>query len=160
MNSSLSKQKASRYLRVSTVFTGAAAAVMGFTPAAHAQPAHAQPTVHHRAGTRVRPYGEVTACDGHSTWFHAYSTYTIFGITQHEAICVGFSSPTPVGNFNASGFCGGNNSGSFLGENNVWHPFHHGTTVYWFKPPKFPGSRYPIKSVEIVGWSGGDKCPS
>jgi hypothetical protein len=171
MVSSQGKPKSASYLRVATVFTGAAACAVGFGTAANAQPLHAQP-LHTRAGGtpaqyrtrgRIRPDGEATGCDaGKSTWWHGYSTYEVMGIfTQHVEVCVGYTSPTPTPGLNASGFCGGNNYGSFLGTNGVWHHFSEGKTIYYFKAKNgFPGSRYSIKSVSIFGWSQGDTCPA
>lgn len=165
--SSQSKQKSARCLRVATVFTGAAACAVGFGPAANAQPVHAQAGValapgaaHHRTRFQVRPDGEETNCSaGKSTWFHLYSKS---GLGSHIEWCVGFSGYTPLnGIVTAQGFCGGNNSGSFLGSNGVWHHFGHGTTIYLFKAKNgFPGSVYEVQGVSIFSWKGADKCPA
>jgi hypothetical protein len=174
--SSQSKPKSARCLRVATVFTGAAACAVGFGPAANAQPVPAQAgatpvpaqagvtpapgAAHHRTRFQVRPDGEERNCSaGKSTWFHLY---TKSELGSHIEWCVGFSGFTPLsGIVTAQGFCGGNNSGSFLGSNGVWHHFGHGTTIYLFKAKNgFPGSVYEVEGVDIFSWKGPDKCPA
>lgn len=158
------KPKSARRLRVATVFTGAAACAVGFGPAANAQPvqaggAPAPGAAHHRAGLQVRPREETNCSAGKSTWFHLYNKS---GLGAHYEWCVGFSGYTPLnGIVTAQGFCGGNNSGRFLGSNGVWHGFGHGTSIYFFKAKNgFPGSHYEVQAVSIYSWSGPDKCPA
>jgi hypothetical protein len=104
----------------------------------------------------------VQDCNGstNNTWFHAY----VLNSTASQ--CYGFMGTTPVpGGGWFSGFCGGNNIGSFYGhdENNRYstHPFAQGTSIYEFSgnQTQFPGGKFWIVSVTISKWSGGDTCP-
>jgi hypothetical protein len=142
-------------MRVATVFTGAAAAAVGFAPAALAAPGHAAAQGHPaRANARaqaMRPdTGSIrsTGCTT-NTWVHIeYSTLFITDYCR----AIGFegrmklkSAPLAM---NAQ--CGGNNVGTIYYDGGGSLSYGQGTT---YRPVY-----HSVSSVSILYWKGTEQC--
>jgi hypothetical protein len=165
MNAASGKPKRKTSMRVATVFTGVAAAMVGVTQAANAQDAGhamAKPTARQavrpagRLNGSIRESGNCTAIsDRYPTWLHVATKF--FPSTNvMDSACFGgkgiYSSPPGVGIY---GECGGNNYGYIDGTNNnttVSMHFVPGTTYHLFKWAHYD-------DVLITSWKGTDKCP-
>jgi hypothetical protein len=142
------KKAASRKaMRVATVFTGAAACAVAFTPAAHA--ANLDP---------VRPAGtEWGDCQGanQSHWLHI--------VTNNSIYCLGGRGTYPLTDAPYSvyarvySYCGGNNSGWFFWSYARLVKFYAGTTYNtWARN----NDGFPLltSEVSISTWHGNDTC--
>jgi hypothetical protein len=151
MTPGTTKTASRKTMRVATMFTGATACAVAFTPAA-AQAATIRPAT-------TTP----GSCRGpnQSHWLHI--------IDQQSYYCVGGVTPGIGRGYRPTGghtevysFCGGNNSGFFLsspGEingNAKW--YGHGTTYNQYAKYNY-GHPYYAVSVSISRWSGNDTCP-
>jgi hypothetical protein len=172
MKPAIRKTSALRAMRVATIFTGAAAAAVAFTPTAHAAQADGKGgrTVTHgplnRSG-RERPmdnWGKVSGnivesygpdCEPHRT--HISGTRSRLTGPYHSNMCFGNR-----GTFDTSsgflhrptailGECGGNNWGWLNSNYASAQSFREGKTY------RFENS-YRLNSITINGWSGTDNC--
>jgi hypothetical protein len=135
-------------MRVATMFTGATACAVAFTPTAGAQAATIMPA----SGT---VYGN---CRGpnQSHWLHVVDftqIYCLGGVTGSQ-----YNYRPTNGGSQVYSFCGGNNVGVFVNSYAPSLKFFQGTT-YSHYANRHGGFPYVASQVAIVSWAGTDKCP-
>jgi hypothetical protein len=144
-------------MRVATVFTGAAAAAVGFAPAALAAPGHAAAQAH---PARANGKAQAMAPDANSirsagcttnTWVHIeYSE--LFRTTLCRA--VGFEGRMKLKSADLAMYaqCGGNNVGTIYYSGGKSLSYAQGTTYRPISPTLF------VSSVSILYWKGTEQC--
>jgi hypothetical protein len=159
MNASTRTTTSRKAMRVATVFTGAAAAAVGFAPGAVAAPGHAAAQGHAAlANGTARALAPDTTSRGCTTnsWLHIqYSSY-------FRALCrqfggVGYAYPLTTGGgfqLEMTAQCGGNNIGRIYPESAPAKPitYRQGTTYRTFPHV------VDISFLSISGYGGHDKC--
>jgi hypothetical protein len=144
MTLDIKKAASRKTMRVATMFTGAAACAVAFTPAAHA--ANLDP---------VRPANtEWGDCQGanQSHWLHIVTNQSIFCLGDRGIINVGVH---PYG-LPVYSYCGGNNSGWFLYSGRELK-FYSGTTYNTYAR-NHDWVPLGVISVSISTWHGNDTC--
>jgi hypothetical protein len=156
MNTDTRTTTSRKAMRVATVFTGAAAAAVGFAPTALAAPVHAAAQGHL---TQANGRAQAMTPDANSiksrgcttnTWLHIqyFSTF--------RALCrqFGFAGEmTPKSApLRMTAQCGGNNVGTIYHSSGKSLSFYQGTT---YRP--FTTNLY-VSKVSIYFWNGTEQC--
>jgi hypothetical protein len=143
-------------MRVATVFTGAAAAAVGFAPAAMAAPVDAAAQGHL---AQANGRAQAMRLDANSikssgcttnTWLHV----EYFSPVRELCKAFGFAGKMkPLGApLEMSAQCGGNNYGTIFSSQGKKTPYGPGTTYREFSLP------ISVSYVSITHWNGTDKC--
>jgi hypothetical protein len=155
MNAATRKTTSRQAMRVATVFTGAAAAAVGFAPAALAAPGHAA-TQDHPARANGKAQAMAPASSIRSagcttnTWLH------VEYFSSFRELCRAFGFAGKMKPLSAplemSAQCGGNNYGTFFSSQGKKTTYGPGTTYREFSNP------ISVSYVSIRKWSGTDEC--
>jgi hypothetical protein len=145
-------------MRVATVFTGAAAAAVGFAPVAVAAPGHAAARGHaalaNGTARAMAPAIESRSCT-RNTWLHIIWTPNW---EPWHPICTQFGFKgimTPMyAPLLMAAECGGNNVGTIYSSHGSPIPYRQGSTYRNFNSGVF------ISLVSIGHWSGTKQCSS
>jgi hypothetical protein len=146
MTLDIKKTASTKTMRVATVFTGAAACAVAFTPATGAQAATIQPTT-----TKGSCYAA-----NRSHWLHVVNTQSTYCVGGEGRVYIagGFGYLTGV-----YSFCGGNNSGEFINSaQNAPSPLPFYTGTYYNEYSRTHGGPYYASQVSISRWHGTDTC--
>jgi hypothetical protein len=157
MNAATRTTASRKAMRVATVFTGAAAAAVGFAPTALAAPVHAaaqgHPAQANGRAQEMRPDANSIQSRGctTNTWLHIeYSEFLRSDLCKQ----FGFAgSMKPAGGTLAmTAQCGGNNVGNIYYSSHTSLPYYQGAKYRSFSPFKV------VSKVSIFYWSGTEKC--
>jgi hypothetical protein len=157
MNAATRKTTSRQAMRVATVFTGAAAAAVGFAPAALAAPGHAAAQDHPARATgkaqAMRPdKGSIRSAGcTTNTWLHI-EYHSIFRVLCKQFGFAGkLTYPYSLSLLAMSAQCGGNNIGNIYYSGKKL-PYAQGTSYRSFNPSLI------VSAVSIRKWSGTDEC--
>jgi hypothetical protein len=166
MDTTSSKPRRRKTMRVATIFTGVAATTAGVMQVAHAQDIRPAGTQDIRPGHAALPAGRLSGsirsaptCGDRGidkNWLHVSTTFYIGLSFDYTSVCFGFrgtfQSPPDTG---VRAECGGNNHGFLLGVNGGRSKsflFGPGTTYHRL-------SWSHLYTVAINSWTGADACP-
>jgi hypothetical protein len=158
MNTATRKTTSRQAMRVATVFTGAAAAAVGFAPAALAAPGHAAAQDHPaRANGKAQAMAPASSIRSAgcttNTWLHIqYSSLLRDALCKQFGFAGKMRPVTPDGDTLAmNAQCGGNNIGNIYYSGKKL-PYAQGTSYRSFNPFRV------VSYVSIRKWSGTDEC--